>query len=165
MSAVGIFAIDPGGSTGVAWGWYSLDKDTVADAMKERRMSKSVTVTGDEKKQIVTLEYLWHEFCTDHMPGKDEHVELVMEDFSLVPGSHVPGKEGISPVRISWGFLGYIWGLDGDAGDPNPVWQSAAKGMRFNTQQMLKRWDAWIVGKQHERAAFAHVGARLMDLY
>jgi hypothetical protein len=162
MSEVGIFAIDPGGSTGVAWGYYDLSRDTVAEAMQKREMSGSCTITGDEQHQIEKLSDQWYNFNTDHMGGD---IELVIEDFSLVPGSHTPGKVGISPVRIAWGFLGYIWGYNAEIGAPTPIWQLAAKGMRFNTQQMLKRWDAWVVGKEHERAAFAHTGARLMDLY
>jgi hypothetical protein len=133
---IAIFTVDPGGSTGVTWGVYSLRCSLVKNAMT---------------------------FEADNLGARK--IELVIEDFILLPKIHTPGKEGISPVRIAWGLVGYIWGQNDLVGDPDPIWQSASIGMRFNTRQMLEQWGCWIKGREHERAAYAHAGARLMRLY
>lgn len=157
---VGIFAVDPGGSTGVAWGVFNLRQPLVKDAMRYRKDSDSATITGTEQQQIPLIADMWYNF--NEREGRNE---LVIEDFVLRPGIHKPGKEGISPVRYGWGLAGYLWGLNDEIGNPKIVWQSPSKGMRYNERQMLENWHAWIVGREHERAAFAHVGARLMDIF
>jgi len=46
------------------------------------------------------------------------------------------------------------------------TWQKSGAASRFAQKDILTRADAWIVGKQHERSAFAHMILRtnvLMD--
>jgi hypothetical protein len=160
---IAIFTVDPGGSTGVTWGVYSLRCSLVKNAMASRTEAGSITIEGSEAVQVNKLWDLWHTFEADNLGARK--IELVIEDFILLPKIHTPGKEGISPVRIAWGLVGYIWGQNDLVGDPDPIWQSASIGMRFNTRQMLEQWGCWIKGREHERAAYAHAGARLMRLY
>lgn len=160
MSRIGIFSMDPGGHTGISWGIYDLRAGLVKDCMRSRKHSDSVTIEGDEYEQLDLTLLLYdgfREVCFDD----GVNCELVIEDFSLLPGSHTPGKEGISPVRHAWVFVGYLLCRDSR---PNVIWQLPGVGMRYNTRQMLTNWDAWIVGKEHERSAFAHAGARLMKI-
>lgn len=166
MSEVGIFSIDPGAHTGVTWGIYPLDAELVKLAMRGRVESGSTTIEGSERQQTNQLFTLFTKFATDHMGTK---IELVIEDFSLTPGPHTPGKEGISPVRYAWAFVGFLWGWEESVGNPGNkqkvIWQLPSNAMRYNTKKMLTNWNAWVVGREHERSAFAHVGARLMELY
>lgn len=159
----GIFSIDPGGSTGVAWGVFNLEEKLVKDAMRNRRVSGSQTITGNEEIQLAQLVTLWDDFVykCDRL---DIAYDLVIEDFSLLPKSHKPGKEGISPVRYAWYFVGFIHGRDMPIAQ-DVCWQLPGVGLRYNTKQMLDNWGCWVKGREHERAAWAHVGARLMRLY
>jgi hypothetical protein len=143
----------------MSWGIYDMKAGLVKDCMRKRKFSGSVTIIGDEVVQLAQMLTHYDDFvelCDD----EEIRCELVIEDFSLVPGSHTPGKEGISPVRYAWVLVGYLWARDKSLA-PEVIWQLPGVGMRYNTRQMLTNWDAWIVGKEHERAAFAHAGARL----
>ena len=160
---IGIFTIDPGGHSGLTWGIYDLARPLVKEAMRTRKFSSSTTVEGNEDEQLQEYIIHWDAF-TKKCDEWDVYRELVIEDFSLLPGSHTPGKEGISPVRHAWVFVGYLWGRDNPFA-PTPIWQLPSIGMRYNERKMLESWGAWIKGRPHERAAFAHAGARLMRLY
>lgn len=159
---LGIFTIDPGGHTGMSWGIYDMKAGLVKDCMRKRKFSGSVTITGDEQVQLAQMLTYYDDFA--ELCNEEEiRYELVIEDFSLLPGSHTPGKEGISPVRYAWVLVGYLWCREQPV-IPDVIWQLPGVGMRYNNRQMLTNWGAWIVGKEHERAAFAHAGARLQKI-
>jgi hypothetical protein len=165
----GIFAIDPGIHTGLAWAVVNNQAATVAEAMRKRIFSDSLTIEGDEYEQMVDIFATWQKFKTDcylvHNLEPDQ-VDLVIEKFSLIPGAHAGGSEGISPERIGWAFEGYRLGraakFKRDKHITQTVWQHA-NALKYRKQ--LKKWDAWVVGKEHERAAFCHIGQRLMTLF
>jgi hypothetical protein len=161
---VGIFAIDPGQHTGISTGIFDLTLPLVKEAMRGREHSVSNTITGHEWPQIYELHRLFDDFYNLCHKQLVTQIELVIEDFSLVPGGHTPGKEGVSPIRFGWGFAGYLKGLDPHA-DYTLTWQLPSAAMRYNTKEHLQNWDAWIRGRPHERAAFAHVGLRLFSLF
>jgi hypothetical protein len=161
---IGIFAVDPGGHTGVAWGAFPLDANLVKDAMVGRICAHSVTITGNEPDQIEQLVALYAEFLIKLFDEKITRSDLVIEDFSLTPGSHTPGKEGISPVRYAWGFVGYLWGQQG-INHPPVNWQLPSNAMRYNSRKFHDSYNTWVKGREHERAAWAHIAARLFKLY
>lgn len=161
VSRLGIFTIDPGGHTGMSWGIYNMNAGLVKTAMRTRTHSASTTIVGDELEQL-DLTLMHYDLFMDVCADEGVPCELVIEDFSLLPGSHTPGKEGISPVRHAWVFVGYLWSRADF--DQQIIWQLPGVGMRYNTRQMLENWHCWIVGKEHERAAFAHAGARLQKI-
>jgi hypothetical protein len=165
----GILAIDPGNSTGVAWGIFDETAPTVAEAMQRRLHSDSTTVTGNELEQAEKLFKIWFVFRSDCYKVAlldPENVELVIEEFNLIPGLHAGGADGISPARIGWAFEGYRQGraakFKGPKHTAQAIWQPAS-AMRYKKQ--LRSWDAWVRGKEHERSAYCHIGARLMTLF
>jgi hypothetical protein len=165
----GILAIDPGNSTGVAWGIFDETAQTVADAMRQRLDSASTTVSGDELTQAQEIFRLWALFkerCVNYRLLDPSNVELVIEEFNLIPGLHAGGADGISPARIGWAFEGYRLGRANKYHRKKHVskaiWQPAS-AMRYKKQ--LRSWDAWVRGKDHERSAYCHIGARLMTLF
>jgi hypothetical protein len=163
IDPIGIFAVDPGGHTGIAWGIFDQRQPLVKDAMLDRQASDSETIAGDEAEQLAQLVEIWDVF-NDKCAKLKIPVDLVIEDFSLLPKAHKPGKEGISPVRYAWVFVGYLWGRE-QTNTPEVHWQLPGVGLRYNTRQMLVNWDCWVKGRDHERAAYAHIGARLMRIY
>lgn len=165
----GIFAIDPGGSTGLAWAIVDETSPTVADAMRKRIDRGSATVTGPEIEQAREILQHWLSFkrqCVQYRLLEPDWLDLVCEDFILTPGRHKPGKEGISPVRVQWAFEGYRRSRADAWRRPyhynEMILQPPSAAMRFNHRKLLDSWDAWVVGRPHERQAQCHVGLRIM---
>lgn len=174
-----IFAVDPGGHTGVAWGIFDVSVGDVGAALGTRVHDGSTTFEGDERKQIMDLAALWAEFyrlCTTERGMSAQDVELVFEDFTLRPGSHGGGKDGTSPERITWGFEGFRMGAHYQwikthkktpAWMPAIIWQTPGDSAAFGkpiggkSQHKLKEWGVWIVGREHERSAWSHVALRI----
>jgi hypothetical protein len=161
-------AIDPGGHTGVAWGLFDDRARLVEVAMREGSFKESATIEGDEYEQMELLYQLWTDFkaeCVNVRCLDPDKVELVAEDFILKPGYHKPGKEGISPARILWAFEGYRRGRAAkfrrDKHISPLILQTPGDAARYNKRTILTSWDCWIRGKEHERAAFAHIGLRM----
>lgn len=162
-----IFAIDPGPHTGVAWGIFETNT-TVGEAMRNKQHSGSWTIEGSELEQAIALFDLWQQFkvgAVQKFGIKPQDVELVIEDFTLFPGGHAGGKEGVSPARVGWAFEGYRHGRAAkytrDKHITQAVWQ-LPQAMR--NRRLLRKWDSWVVGREHERSAFCHIGERLRKL-
>ena len=168
-----IFSVDPGESTGVAWAVLNDGRNTMAlSSMASRSHSASKTLSGPVSAQIRELYWLWVMFkrrAVNDLRIKPEDVDLVFEEFVLRPGA-TPGRSTTAPERVAWGFEGYRMShadLYRERGRALPKhyteinWQLASSAARFNNQQILKQLDAWVVGKEHERSAFAHMLLRL----
>jgi hypothetical protein len=163
----GIFCIDPGASTGIAWAIIDETSrvKTSIEIVRTREFSTSKTLTGTEPEQIRDLYNFWTGFKKICVQGHDippECVDLVIEDFVLFPGEK-PGRATTIPERISWGFEGYRMAMRDSFRRSSPKhypeinWQKSGAAHRFNNRDILTRASAWIVGRQHERAAFAHM--------
>ena len=176
-----IFAVDPGGHTGIAWGTFNVTERNVGDALANRVLAGSTTLEGDERQQVIDLAELWHDFFRTAVKKQGlapNAVELVFEDFTLRPGSHGGGKEGTSPERISWGFIGYRLGAEAEwrrshrrtpAYSPQIIWQQPGDSSAFSAvgrkkQYRLKDWDVWVVGREHERSAWSHIALRIAKI-
>jgi hypothetical protein len=164
---VGIFAIDPGIHTGLAWGIINPHARLAADAMRERIKSNSITIVGEPLGQAREIWRIWEAFfkeCVVVGCMDPEYVNLVSEDFVLRPGPHAGGKDGTAPERIIFAFDGYRNGRY-DTYRKNrylaPIyWQQPSAASRYNSQKMLKPVGAWVVGREHERSAMAHMYLR-----
>jgi hypothetical protein len=168
----GIFAVDPGGHTGVAWGVIDTGESMVKSAMLRRELSGSATLAGPERDQIRELYDGWTKFKRLCVVGNNiptEQLSLVFEDFVLRGGQHAGGKDGTMPERVAWGFEGYrmarrdVWGKR-PAHYTEIIWQQAGQASRFGTRPRLESWNAWIRGKEHERSAWAHFAVRVAKL-
>ena len=175
----GIFCIDPGQSTGVAWGVLNEKwKGYAWEAVRDRINSASTTVTGDEQTQIRQLYQTWSAFkraCVRQGQMEPDWIDLVVEDFVLFPGEK-PGRNTTWPERVAWGFEGYRMAMfDRHRPHAQPAlrhitpitWQKSAAASRFfKDRDLMTNAGCWIRGRDHERSAFAHMILRtnvLMD--
>lgn len=179
MNMRGVFWIDPGVSTGLAWALVDTSTGSVAESLKTAekgsatilKVTKTGYTTEDMVHQASEIWKYWSRFKRQMVREgllDPDWVILGAENFILTPGHHKPGIEGIFPAYVIGAFDGYRHGLAEKYRPRNRhitplVLQPASKGMKFNKQPMLRSWGCWVVGKEHERAAFAHLGAYLMD--
>jgi hypothetical protein len=169
---IGVFAIDPGQSTGIAWGVIDPTQRLAADCMRLILHKGSATITGDPMQQARLIWSYWLGFktqCVTVSLLSADHVHLVMEDFRLVPNA-TPGKDTTAPERVAWAFEGYRSGRNDTYRRHKHFsevqWQEPAAAARYKTQEMLKPVDCWVRGRQHERSAFSHMylyAAKLLD--
>lgn len=191
-----IFSVDGGNATGLAWGIFDETSKSVEAAIAGRLHAGSATlnhkVTRDRKKHYVNthtgavhvdpLEDMaqvtaiykmftrFKTFAVRYCLMDPADVELVLEDFILMPGSHSGGKDGVASIRIAWGVVGYQAGVAAEYAHrhrnlhiSNPIWQPPS-AMSYATDERLKRWGIWIPGRDHERAAWRHIAFRLNKL-
>jgi hypothetical protein len=166
----GIFAVDPGAQTGLAWGIVDDSKTAIAiESMAKRIYHGSETLKGSEAEQIRRLFHFWTTFkrrCVFTHLLEPDQVDLVIEDFVLYPGEK-PGKATTTPERIAWGFEGYRMASYDDwrrAGKHySPIhWQKSAAASRFyKDRKLMELANAWFVGREHERSALGHMILRL----
>lgn len=170
-----IFALDPGGHSGIAMGIFDCAPERdIADAMKNGIAKDSTTIEGDEYEQIKLISTFWVTFYRDCVFNRcmpPDSVEFICEDFVQRPGGS-GGKEGQSPIRIMWGVEGYRMGrADEYKGRkvnakskilaPRMILQQPGDAAALGSSKRLKDWGCWIVGKEHERAAWKHIGLRV----
>lgn len=171
----GIFALDPGGHSGIAFGIFDIYPSTsLEDSLKGVLHRGSETITGSEYDQIKLIAKFWTKFYRDCVfKGRldPESIEFVCEDFVQRPGGS-GGKEGQSPIRIMWGVEGYRMGrADEFKGRkvnskakiyaPRMILQMPSDAAALGTRERLKEWGCWVVGREHERAAWKHIALRI----
>jgi hypothetical protein len=166
-----IFAVDGGNATGLAWGIFDDQAGSVEAALASNHASGSMTINHrvrrngkmmvvnphDDYQQIVKIATQFLAFRREAIANGcsvADEIELVVEDFILMPGAHAGGKDGVASVRIAWGLAGYL--LD----EHQVIWQAPSL-MSYATDERLKRWGIWVPGRDHERAAWKHIAARL----
>jgi hypothetical protein len=162
-----LWCLDPGGSSGVAWGIVDETKKTAIEAVKHRIHSGSGTIAGPEATQIVGLYNMWLAFkrlAVQTCLLEPEQVEIVIEDFVLFGGRVSGGRQGTMPERIAWGLEGYRmgrrdqWRSNHLQSHYSPViWQQPGAAARYSNKNILIEADAWVKGRQHERSAFGHM--------
>jgi hypothetical protein len=171
---VGIFGCDPGGHTGLAWGIFD-PRAEIGDALRGRMNAGSATVTGSEREQIREITSWWAAFyrqCIRSALLPPDRVWIAMEDFVLKPGDTAGGRDATSPLALIWGFEGYRmgradeWyenkrGQNRQVAMPPMITQMAGQAKSYATKTRIREWDLWVVGKEHERSAWAHVALLL----
>lgn len=163
----GIFCIDPGESTGVAWGIVNASPKsthTAIEAVRDRLFHGAATVVGEPMEQAHALYKIWTEFkfdCVARHCMDPSSVELVVEDFVLFPNA-TPGKNTTAPERVAWAFEGYRRGryetYRKSKHYTEIIWQHPTTASRWKRdRKLMKEANAWIPGKDHERSAMAHM--------
>src|SRR5262245_56575712 len=152
-----IFCIDPGESTGIAWGIVDEHAPSALEAVHDRLFAGSATIVGAPDDQIRPLYDLWAQFKREAVYNHflaPERIDLVIEDFVLYPGEK-PGRSTTAPERVAWGFEGYRRGRYDTYRKTKhyteAIWQKSGAAHRFKQRAILTKADAWIVGKDHER--------------
>jgi hypothetical protein len=169
---IAIMAMDPGGTTGVAWGIFDTDHRSVASMLQLREAAGSESIQGISEQQIPKLADIWKDFSRESHSEHElslQDIELVMEDWQVRPRIARTGKVPVIPVQIAWGVLGYRMGRsreyeEGGWGPTNEIqviWQQPGQAMSFGTKQRLQKWNCWVVGRPHERTAWQHIAVRL----
>ena len=163
---VGIFACDPGGSTGLAWGIFDPTVE-IGASLRGRTNFGSYTVTGDIRHQIRSISMQWRKFyneCVKHERLSPEQVWYVCEDF-IYTGGNYQGDSAKMSTALIWGIEGYRMGRADQwaAGHgrrqiivPQVVLQTAGDANAFAKDVRLREWGLWIRGKEHERSAWRH---------
>jgi len=167
-TAVAVFAIDPGGTTGVATVVADLALVTVARAMKRARAKGFVNTWKQggghvEQSWAISKELVDFFFKTHIERGLVEHNNffVVMESFEL----RLMGAD-LSPVEVKAGIETLVCNA------LRPQWlngefyqtQTASEAKGFCTDQMLDRWGLLRGRSPHERDALRHVARRLDKL-
>jgi hypothetical protein len=169
---VGIFAVDPGKVTGLAWAIVPFKVKTVRQNMKERIGSGSAQISGSNEDQIRKIASMWREFriiCTEGLID-DELIEMVIEAWVVRPHMTGYGDVPVIPAQIGWGLYGYRLGrldewCETDAGPARPVrvvWQQPSAGKGTVKDDMLKEAGCWVRGQEHARDAWRHLYARVL---
>lgn len=158
----GVFVLDPGGSSGLAWGRVR-DEGTVAERLAAREWAGSDTlVDPDWMTQARVISRQWANFrAACHRAGLPAY--FVCEDFIL---THLGSSErtGLYPVWIAAAVVGYRNGMAdayelggfGPAAPVDTVWQQPSQAKTYATDDRLKRWGLWVKGREHERDAWRH---------
>jgi hypothetical protein len=168
VNVICLFVIDPGESTGLAWGRFR-ESGSVSDRIESRREFGTTTVTGHDLRQARLIFRLWTDFQSaayhDGLP-----YELVIEDFILTR-LRSSDRAGLSPVRITSILDGYRHGMAdayeaagfGPSRVADPIFQQPSDAFSYATDARLRRWGIWLPGasKEHEREALAHLCLRL----
>ncbi len=191
-----IFAIDGGNATGLAWGIFDDKARSVEEAFQTRLHDGSATINHKVKRDrkwhyvnthtgviepapysdmmqvhaIYTMFLIFKRFAVRDCCMNAEDVELVIEDFILLPGPHAGGKDGVASVRIAWGLAGFQEGVAAEYGRRHrslhisePIWQPPSAQGKYSDDH-LRRWGIWIPGRDHERSALKHIAFRLNKL-
>lgn len=158
----GAFVLDPGGSSGLAWGRVR-DEGSIAERLAAMNWRGSETVTGpDWLKQAEEISRRWATFRAEcHLAGLPAY--FVCEDFILTKFKS-SDRSGLYPVWIAAAVMGYRTGLarayeEGGFGRAAPIemtWQSPSQAKTYATDERLRSWGLWIKGREHERDAWRH---------
>ena len=160
---IGVLAIDPGGTTGMAWGVFTW-KGTVGRTVAEGELMGSCQIDkADELEHTSEILATLETFRTLCRRAGVKRVEVVIEDFVLRPQIATKGREMLSPVRITAmieaGHIGlYRYRLEYHLQGP-----AEAKG--FATNDRLKRWGVQTHGGgRHAKDAWRHIAVFLAKL-
>lgn len=180
---IAVFAVDPGGKSGVAWGWFNDEADSVKAAIRRARKKGSfgaAELGGDMLCQAWWIAQHWMAFryksnVEYRMPLTDIH--FVMESFQLRQMA-----VDLAPVQVGYATLALLQGgsmekIVGKKTDEQirfmvvpdsktyplgePIMQAPSDAMTYATDKRLKEWGAWVVGSPHMRDATRHVLLKL----
>src|SRR5215831_12736239 len=101
-----IFAVDPGGSTGLAWGCFHKDDQSVQEAFKNKFAYGQFTIEDTDRNQVTEICRRWRALYKTwveglHIPPRDCY--MVIEDFVLGPKTP-SGKAPLRPINIGQGI-------------------------------------------------------------
>jgi hypothetical protein len=164
---IGIFACDPGGATGLAWGICNPDVD-FGESLLSRTSSGSMTIKGDVRAQIRAIAEEWRKFyqhCVQEAMLPHNHVWYVCEDYIYHGGVNYSGESAKISTALIWGVEGYRMGRADQWSNshghrkisvPPVILQTASSASGYATDARLKNWGLWVKGRDHERSAWRH---------
>lgn len=168
-----IMAVDPGGTTGVATALLNgkragstaalLRRAVKKDALRVEQVEPAEAYRGTRYAATVQaglLYRMWHDFV--HRAYVENGVPinclfLVIEDFQLRQRS-----ADMAPIRVTEALLAHLAGRhnawDGMIRlDHCLRFQQPSEAMTYATNERLRRWGVWSIGKQHGRDATRHL--------
>lgn len=156
---IALMAVDPGGTTGVGWGYFpGAEEDlTLAERCAEGKNVDSFEITGGWKQQAAKLALEYIDFEAEARLDGCELVELVVEDF-ILRKLKSSDRQGIYPVYIRACLEGILIRRDMRWVFQQP---SVAKAV---TNERLRDIGLYVVGSEHRRDAMRHLAARLRRL-
>jgi hypothetical protein len=155
-----IFAVDPGGTTGVFAGWVELKGTTRATVTEGLLRSGAVEVGGPWLDQAQELSALFGRFDFHANNGgiPVERRHLVMEDFVLRRRVEGGATGNLTSVWVAAAFTALV----NDLADVE--WQQASDAKTYASDERLKRWALWIKGSAHKRDAARHFALKTTKL-
>jgi len=152
-------AIDPGGTSGVAMALLNASKAQTTQQLLRRAVRKKAFTVGEltakgknaETRQAEKLydEWVKFKFVANVEKGIPlPYIYLVVEDFQLRQRS-----VDLSPVKITWGLLSLI-------PEDEMLMQQPSEAKSYATNERLRKWGVWTVGKEHGRDAVRHLALR-----
>jgi hypothetical protein len=166
-----VFAVDPGGNTGLAWGVFHKEAETVKEAIEGRFCTGQLTISGYDANQVTEICRIWRRLYKEwvYSLGIDPRdCHMVIEDFVLGPKTP-SGKDPLRAINIGQGVKYYRMGSahEHERWNCGPVpptvcwFQTPGQASSFAKKERLVDWGVWIRGKQHERSAWRHVALRV----
>lgn len=150
---VGIFAVDPGTTTGYDYGLWRTNCGVKEAVSAYRGICDEITGSYDYQARM--LAQMFAEFSAAN--SGDRRVtatHLVIEKYVQRPTAHFVSDESLDPVKVAYMTLGYLTALTGRA--VPVVWQMPAESMTYANNVRLREWGAWVRGKEHGRDARRH---------
>lgn len=176
---VAVMAVDPGQTSGLAWGVFDLAQPGIKEVIESGVMMGCGEATGSEEWQAAKIVEVWRDFeMFSRITHDCPRSLLVFEDFILRIGKGSSDRAGLSPVRITSLVYGLLLGHHCGTAAPygEEAWEasraaemipwklqqpSAAKS--FATKGRLERWGLWKRGMRHARDAWRHVALALAE--
>lgn len=146
-------SVDPGGTTGFAYGVFKPHVDDSMRTLLARSRSgiEAGECYGPSEEQAWDLFLMWRDFRS----SCDHRCVLIIEDFALRQRS-----AELSPIEVTYGLLTLLRGEDGEWRHGAPVKQMPST-KSYATNDRLKDWGVWIIGSEHSRDAVRHLCAYL----
>lgn len=158
---VGLFAVDPGTTTGVATAAVTLRGSTKEIFERDPLETYEVKCSDPRSPQPQTSELAGaaqmaqmfrdacHDWTAEDIPATRHF--LIIEDFNLrgKPGSL--DRTGLSPVRVTSALLGMLYGFPKAV-----VFQQPEQAKSRWTTPRMKNSGLWVVGSEHKRDATRH---------
>lgn len=158
LHKIGLFAMDPGTTTGLAYGILTIGSSD--DMFKKNPFKVEQIDCVDERAGARVIADKFMAF-TGKCNGRAERVEFVYEDFILRPGkNHNSARTGLSPVRVT----ALIQGMLDEHEWIEWVAQQPADAKSRWSNPRLKAAGLWTVGLEHGRDATRHAALRAVRL-
>jgi len=152
-----ILAIDPGGTTGVAGGYYELKRSIRKTLTEGCRMHKTSEVGGhwlDQAEELATIvnRFRYTAHVEQQLPSA--HVHLVWENYTRRPAATDNDLHAVYVTAAACAQLArevYV-GI---------TWQEPSEAKGYATNERLHNWGLWVRGSEHMRDANRHLARKL----